>query len=87
VNLPNVHGGGIAEDCFPNGTSFTAAADPNNDLITVPIRVLDKQGAEHILTFIYGRAGETWGWMVKDWLDESPGPRAEDGRRVEGAKR
>jgi hypothetical protein len=27
VNLPNVPGGGIAEDCFPNGTSFTAAAD------------------------------------------------------------
>ena len=72
VNLPNVPGGGIAEDCFPNGTSFTAAADANNDLITVSIPVFDKQGGEHVLTFIYGRAGETWGWMVKDWLDEGP---------------
>lgn len=87
VNLPNVPGGGIAEDCFPNGTSFIAAADANNDLITVPIAVFDKRGAEHVLTFIYGKAGETWGWMVKDWLDERPGSRAEDDRRVEGAKR
>jgi hypothetical protein len=69
VNLPNVPGGGIAEDCFPNGTSFTAAADAKNDLITVSIPVYDKGGAEHVLTFIYGKAGETWGWMVKDWLD------------------
>jgi hypothetical protein len=87
VNLPDVHGGGIAEDCFPNGTSFTAAADANNDLITVPIRVFDKRGGEHVLTFIYGRAGETWGWMVKDWLDERPHSRAEDGRRIERSKR
>jgi hypothetical protein len=72
VNLPNVPGGGIAEDCFPNGTSFTAAANANNDLITVPIQVFDERGGEHVLTFIYGRAGETWGWMVKDWLDERP---------------
>ena len=69
VNLPNVHGGGIAEDCFPNGTSFTAAANANKGLITQSIRVFDKQGAEHTLTFIYGKAGDTWGWMVKDWLD------------------
>jgi hypothetical protein len=69
VNLPNVPGGGIAEDCFPNGTSFTAAANANNDLVTQPIQVFDKQGAEHTLTFIYGKAGDTWGWMVKDWLD------------------
>ena len=87
VNLPNVPGGGIAEDCFPNGTSFTAAADAKNDLITVSIPVYDKGGAGHVLTFIYGKAGETWGWMVKDWLDERPGSRAEDDRRVEGAKR
>jgi hypothetical protein len=72
MNLPNVHGGGIAEDCFPNGTLFTAASGANNDLITVPIHVFDKQGAEHVLTFIYGKAGETWAWMVKDWLDEGP---------------
>jgi hypothetical protein len=70
VNLPNVPGGGIAEDCFPNRTSFTAAAGASGDLITVRIPVFDKRGAEHVLTFIYGRAGETWGWMVKDWLDE-----------------
>jgi len=87
VNLPNVPGGGIAEDCFPNGTSFTAAADANNDLITVSIPVFDKRGAEHVLTFIYGRAGETWGWMVKDWLDERPRSRAEDDRRIERSKR
>jgi hypothetical protein len=72
VNLPNVRGGGIAEDCFPNGTSFTAAAGASGDFITVSIPVFDKRGAEHVLTFIYGRAGETWGWMVKDWLDEPP---------------
>src|SRR5262249_38072302 len=44
VNLPNVPGGGIAEDCFPNGTSFTAASVANNDLITIPIPVFDKGG-------------------------------------------
>jgi hypothetical protein len=72
VNLPNVHGGGIAADCFPNGTVFTAAACANNNLITVCIPVLDERDGEHPLTFIYGKAGETWGWMVKDWLDEGP---------------
>jgi hypothetical protein len=86
VNLPNVPGGGIAEDCFPNGTSFTAAADVNNNLITVSIPVFDKQGGEHVLTFIYGRAGETWGWMVKDWLDERPHSRTEDDSRIERSK-
>jgi hypothetical protein len=74
VNLPNVPGGGIAADCFPNGTSFTAAAGASGNFITVPIPVFDKGGGEHVLTFIYGRAGETWGWMVKDWLDERPHP-------------
>jgi hypothetical protein len=87
VNLPNVPGGGIAEDCFPNGTSFIAAADTNNDLITVLIPVFDNQGAQHVLTFIYGRAGETWGWMVKDWLDERPYSRPEDDSRIERSKR
>ena len=86
VNLPNVRGGGIAEDCFPNGTSFTAVADANNDLITVTIPVFDKGDAEHSLKFIYGRAGETWGWMVKDWLDEGPRSRADDDSPVKGAK-
>lgn len=75
VNLPNVPGGGIAEDCFPNGTVFTAAANAHHGLITESIRVQDKEKAEHTLTFIYGKAGATWGWMVKDWLDE--GPKAE----------
>ena len=37
-----------------------------------PDSVFDERGGEHALTFIYGRAGETWGWMVKDWLDERP---------------
>jgi hypothetical protein len=78
VNLPNVPGGGIAADCFPNGTLFSAAAGTNNDLITVSIPVFDKQGAQQVLTFIYGRAGETWGWVVKDWLDERSESRAED---------
>lgn len=86
INLINVPGGGIAEDCFPNGTSFTAAADANNNLITVSRPVFDKRGAEHALTFIYGRAGETWGWMVKDWLDERAGSRTEDDRRIEEVK-
>lgn len=87
VNLPDVPGGGIAEDCFPNGTSFTAAAGANNELITVSIPVFDKVGAEHVLTFIYGKAGETWGWMVKDWLDERPQSRAEDDKRLDRSKR
>jgi hypothetical protein len=69
VNLPDVRGGGIAADCFPNGTLFTAAAQANNALITRPITVYDNQNAEHTITFIYGKAGDTWGWMVKDWLD------------------
>jgi hypothetical protein len=86
VNLPNVHGGGIASDCFPNGTSFIAAADTNNNLITVSIPVFDKEGAQHALTFIYGRAGESWGWMVKEWLDERPDSRAGDYTPVERPK-
>jgi hypothetical protein len=69
VNLPNVPGGGIAQDCLPNGTLFTAAADQNDELITKCIPVRDKHDAEHSLTFIYGTAGDTWGWIVKDWLD------------------
>jgi len=69
VNLPDVRGGGIAEDCFPNGTAFTAAADLNNELITRPITVYDKQNVMRTITFIYGKAGDTWGWMVKEWLD------------------
>jgi hypothetical protein len=87
VNLPNVPGGGIAEDCFPNGTSFKAAAGTNKELITVSIPVFDKRGAQHVLTFIYGRAGETWGWIVKDWLDELPYSPAEDESRIERSKR
>jgi hypothetical protein len=86
VNLPDVPGGGIAADCFANGTSFSAAADTNNNLITVPIPVFDKDGAQHVLTFIYGRAGETWGWMVKDWLDERPDLPAGDDKPVERSK-
>jgi hypothetical protein len=69
VNLPDVPGGGIAADCFPNGESFTAAADADNELITRPVRVYDERDAEHALTFIYGKAGDTWGWVVKDWLE------------------
>jgi hypothetical protein len=69
VNLPNVRGGGIAADCFPNGTPFTAAADPKGGWITQSIRVYDKHGAGRALTFLYGKAGETWGWVVRDWLD------------------
>jgi len=69
VNLPDMPGGGIAADCFPNGTTFTAAGDAHNNLITVTIPVFDKHDKEHSLTFIYGKAGETWGWLVKDWLD------------------
>ena len=34
-----------------------------------PVTVYDKHNAEHTITFIYGKAGDTWGWMVKDWLD------------------
>jgi hypothetical protein len=69
VNLPDVRGGGIAEDCLPNGTPFTAAADAKNELITRSIAVYDKQDIKHTITFIYGKAGDTWGWVVKDWLD------------------
>ena len=69
VNLPDVPGGGIAQDCFPNGTTFTAAAGEGGGLITRSVRVYDKEGREQALTFIYGKAGQTWGWMVKDWLD------------------
>ena len=69
VNLPDVRGGGIAEDCFPNGTPFTAAADAKNELITRPITVYDKQDVKRTITFIYGKAGDTWGWVIKDWLD------------------
>jgi hypothetical protein len=66
---PDMHGGGIAADCFPNCTVFTAPAGEYGRLITRCVTVYDKQGAEHTLTFIYGKAGDTWGWMVKDWLD------------------
>ena len=69
VNLPDVPGGGIAQDCFPNGTTFTAGAGEGGGLITRPVRVYDKEDREQALTFIYGKAGQTWGWMVKDWLD------------------
>jgi hypothetical protein len=72
MNLPDMPGGGIAADCFPNGTPFTAAADEHNHLITKPIQVHDQHGTWHTLTFIYGKAGDTWGWLVKDWLDDGP---------------
>ncbi len=39
MNLPDVANGGIAEDCFPIGTTFTAAASANNQLITREIPV------------------------------------------------
>jgi hypothetical protein len=69
MNLPDVPGGGICMDCIPNGTTFTAAADEHNRLITKSQPVYDKDNKPLTLTFIYGKAGETWGWVCKDWLD------------------
>jgi hypothetical protein len=69
VNLTNVPGGGIAEDCLPNGTTFVAAADAENNLIVVTVPVFDKNREQRTLAFIYGNSLDTWGWVVKDWLD------------------
>ena len=49
--------------------ALAAAADVNNQLITRPVTVYDKQNVKRTITFIYGKAGDTWGWVVKDWLD------------------
>jgi hypothetical protein len=40
----------------------------NHGLITKP-KAYDKDGAAHTLTFIYGKASTTWGWVCRDWLD------------------
>jgi hypothetical protein len=72
VNLTNVPGGGIAEDCLPNGTTLGAAKDAANKVIVVTVPVFDRAGNQSTLDFIYGSALGTWGWVVKDWLDPVP---------------
>jgi hypothetical protein len=69
MNLPDMPGGGICMDCFPNATKFTAAADEHNNLITKTQQVYDKDNKPLTLTFIYGNVGESWGWMCKEWLE------------------